>query len=151
MIVALRKYQRGYFCAVSAGGISSAGVDVSLQADNLSGQGPSIATISMTFNTDGSITINFGDTNVGSVPLNIKWFSAPPGSTNRWVKATNSLGTPSTGTVGSALQLSSSRAWTVQSPVLGTKTWVGTFQMYSDAGVTTVGPAVNISFSAQGV
>lgn len=134
---------------------AATGTDVALQADTLTcdlgGAGPGISSLSIQFNTDGTITTTFGTTNQGSAPLNTSWFTDSSGASIRWIKVTNISGTPSSGTTGSVLALTSNRLWSIQSSVGGVKSWTGQYQMYSDAGGTTpIGSAVNIAMSANG-
>lgn len=111
------------------------------------GTSPGSATASLTLGTDG--TINNGSNDSSGGPA--YWYTPTTvgiGS-NYWVRMTlNSGDAFTTGTVGSYLQLSSSRAWTLQEAVIGTKTNSCTIQIATDSGGANVVASGTISFTA---
>ena len=111
-------------------------------------------TVTIQFNRAGTVTISktaAASWIVGPV-ANHNW-AAVPNSTvgdNFWVRATNTSGTPSTGTTGSWLQMNSDRVWTVSATVSGSKNWSATFEIATDSGgasiVASAGYANNVTF-----
>ena len=103
------------------------------------------ATATVTFQTDGSIQ----GSGTGTVAIDTittsgagdTWYSPTTvgiGS-SYWVRATKTAGTnPSTGTLGSWLQLNAARAWSNSMSTGGSKTSTLTIEIASDSSGTTI-------------
>lgn len=94
------------------------------------------ATSTITFNTDGTISI-VGD---NGLVEGLKWVNNPASGigSSYWVRATSITGT-GTGTMNTWLALSSSRSWTEVTPSGGgINNWFIKFEFASDSGGTTI-------------
>lgn len=107
---------------------------------------PANASAGFSLISDGSVTYNVDNT--GTKPD--KWHN--PLVTNigaqYWCRLNVSTGSVSSGTTGSILALNSSPSWTRQQTSLGTSSFTGTLEIFSDAGGTQLTKTVNVTMTA---
>jgi hypothetical protein len=107
---------------------------------------PADATVTLEFDTDGDGSMQ------GNVTNAFEWFSpVTPGiGTGYWIRLTVNSGTsPSGSAVGSWLQLSSARSWSLTRTTIGTFTGNYTLEIATDSGGTNIVASQTINMTAQ--
>lgn len=116
--------------------VSDGGGDVALVADTIGSRSTSAtSTLTINFNTDGTITYSFIIATDDSAS-NSRWFSSDGAGASRWVRMTVNSGTVTSGTTGTILALTSNRTWTQSRTTLGTQTANVTMEIFADAAGT---------------
>jgi len=107
---------------------------------------PADAGVNYTLLFDGSYLIT-GDV-AGTLATGV-WLSPTTGSTTRYIRATLTSGTFTSGTVGSWLQLNTNRTWRTQfTSAFGSKTTTATFDLATDSGGTNIVQTVSVTLEA---
>lgn len=105
------------------------------------------AACSATFAMGNNGVASWATINNGSGNFSPEW--QPSGSVSAYeVRWTNTSGTPSSGTTGSWLNLGTTRSWTVNQAVAGTKSCTGTVEI-RDATTGIVLASASITITAQ--
>lgn len=133
--------------AMGAAGCSAGGDVIDVQAGNYSDQtiDPGVAECIITFNTDGFVNV----TGVPGPNGNLyKWLNNPGNRSLYEIRVTPTTGTFSTGTTGSWLSLTFSRAWSVDKSGVGVKQCTATYEIRRAADLVVLDSA-SIQLSAQ--